>query len=333
MAGSPGIFPKNDGDTIYAADYNNIQSATQFLLGAGLADSGYGQAVGSSQVAGPPTSTKVTVAQWNALRTDLLKIRQHQTGVDESANLTVPTTSLTINNEFANEYKNYANTCNTNRLVIASNQGTETNLFTPAERTSSWNGKITHTVTITFADSNQARYYFNAGGQFRFSASRSGGDATDKNSSWTTLLSDMATITFGSSGTTYSGSGANTVATSTGWYQLTTSDQTVFVKPAAAGVYNENEYRIKVRKNANDNTATILYFTIEFDDVDSGDQRPYNPSTPPGPGADGTGSPGPGQDEDVNTGSGAVLTSTVKIFRPTGSNVEVTAPSFTQSGI
>ncbi len=321
MPGSAGIYPKNDGDTIYAADYNNVQDTVQTLLGTGLADQGYGQAVGSSQVA---INNKVTVGQWSVLRTDLLKIRTHQTGVDETANLTVPTTSDKITNEFVNQYKTYATTCTTNRFSIASNQGQE-EAFVSRQRVTAWNGVLTHTVTVTFASSNAARHWFNAGGQFRFTASRSGGGATSKNTIWENLLSDMGTITLAANGTTYSGTGG-TAQTSTGWYQLTTSNTKIFEKPAAAGVYNENDYIIYARKNASDNTATELTLVIEFRDDDSGDQRPVDPGTL---GVDGLGTAGPGVDEDVD----GTLTSVVRIFRPIGSNVELTAPAVSESGL
>lgn len=326
MPGSPGIFNKNDGDTIYAADFNNIQSATDFLLGTGLADSGYGQTVNSAQVAGDQL---ITVSQWNTLRSDLLKVRQHQTGVDESAGLAVPTDSTTITNEFVNDYKTFATTCSTNRLTVASNQTTETNFFTPRTRNTAWNGKLTHTVTITFASANAARWFFNAGGAFKFSASRANGSSTSKNTAWTNMLSDMGTITFNHGGTTYSGTGAagGYPKTAIGWYGLTTSDQTLFIKPAVAGNYNENEYRIKARKDANDNTATVLTFTIEFDDVDTGDQITGGVG---GGGLDGSFLPlGPAVDENVD----GDLTSTVRIYRPTGTNVELVAPSYTESGL
>jgi len=321
MPGSAGIYPKNDGDTIYAADYNNVQDTVQTLLGTGLADQGYGQAGGSSQVA---INNKVTVGQWSVLRTDLLKIRTHQTGVDETANLTVPTTSDKITNEFVNQYKTYATTCTTNRFSIASNQGQE-EAFVSRQRVTAWNGVLTHTATVTFASSNAARHWFNAGGQFRFTASRSGGSATSKNTIWENLLSDMGTITLAANGTTYSGTGG-TAQTSTGWYQLTTSNTKIFEKPAAAGVYNENDYIIYARKNASDNTATELTLVIEFRDDDSGDQRPVDPGTL---GVDGLGTAGPGVDEDVD----GTLTSVVRIFRPIGSNVELTAPAVSESGL
>lgn len=315
MPGSAGIFPKNDGDTIYAADYNNISATVDSLLGNGLADSGYGQSYTSFS---PTVDTKITVAQWSQLRANLLRIRQHQTGVDESAGLTIPTTSDLITNEFVNQYKNFATTCNTNRLTIASNQAA-LEPFAETVGFGTWNGTRVHTITVTFASANAARHWFNAGGQFRFTASRAGGAVNNKNTSWTNLLSNMGTITFNHGSTTYSGSGASTVQTSIGWYGLTTSDQTLFVMPAAAGVYLENDYNIQARKNANDNTATVLTFTIQFRDDDSGDP----PILPLPKGA----TPG-GVDESVS----GDLTSTVQVFRPTGANVQLSAPSFTQSG-
>ena len=105
--GSPGIFPKDAGNIIYAADYNNVQGTANFLLGTGLADSGYGQAITSGQV---DATLKVTALQWTNLRTDLLKIRQHQTGVDESANLGIATTSLLVDDTFVNLFKTFATT-------------------------------------------------------------------------------------------------------------------------------------------------------------------------------------------------------------------------------
>jgi hypothetical protein len=322
MTGSAGIFPKNDGDTIYAADYNNIQDTVQTLLGTGLADSGYGQTVNSIQVV-PDESVKVL--EWNTVRGDLLKIRQHQTGVSESASLTVPVDGAVITNEFVNQYKTFATTCTTNRLVIATNQGQQED-FVSRQRTTAWNGVLTHTVTVTFASANASRHWFNAGGQFRFTASRSGGSTNDKNTAWTNLLSDMAIITFNVNGTSYSGTGASSVASSTGWYQLTTTNAKIFEKPAVAGVYNENDYNINARKNANDNTATELIFTIQFRDDDAGDQRPVDPGTL---GVDGVGVAGPGVDENVD----GTLTSVVRIFRPVGANVALSAPSVVESGL
>jgi hypothetical protein len=315
MAGA-GIFDKNVGDTIYAADYNSVQSTANLLLGTGLADSGYGQSVTSVQVS---TGNTLTVQDWLNVRSDLLKVRQHQTGADESSGLTLISNLDEVTATITNNYRTFASTCQTNRLAFGSGQ-TATTDYSTSTRSTAWNGTVSHSITITFNSGDHARAFFNSGGAFQFVASRVGApnDPGTKNKAWSDMLSDMGTVTFDAYGTTYSGSGAytNYPKTDQGWYTISTTESTIMVKPAPSGNYNENQYRIKVRKNANDNTATILYFTVEFADSDSGDPPilPLPKDAAPG-----------GVDESV-TGT---LTSTIKVRRAIGSNVVVAIPSFT----
>ena len=130
----------------------------------------------------------------------------------------------------------------------------------------------------------------------------------------------MGTIKLGHGGTTYTGTGAagGYPTTGIGWYGLTTSYQTVFVKPAAVGVYLENDYNIQAKKNAADNTATVLTFEIQFRDDDTGDGP-----LPVAPGSTAGEQPGAIVDENID----GTLTSTVQIFRPSGSNVSLSAPA------
>ena len=76
---------------------------------------------------------------------------------------------------------------------------------------------------------------------------------------------------------------------------------------------NTDLHNIQVKKNAADNTATILTFEIQFRDDDSGDQQ-----TPPAGKA-----AGPAVDENID----GTLTSTVQLFRPSGANVTLPAPT------
>ena len=81
------------GSRVRAADYNSIQGKVALVLGSGSGNSGYGQALSSGQVS---VGDQILVSQWNNLRTDLLKARQHQTGATES--LTITSTSTISNN-------------------------------------------------------------------------------------------------------------------------------------------------------------------------------------------------------------------------------------------
>lgn len=199
---------------------------------------------------------------------------------------------------------------------MADTEGTPEDLFNPVqERTSAWNSLITHIVTISWPTANDARYFFNAGGEIRFSASRSGGtttgDSPNKNQTWTNLFNNMGTIKFKAHGTIYTGSGASTVETSKGWYEMGTTATQIFVMPAQAGVYTENDYNISATRDTNDSsTAKSITFRIEFRDDDTGDQRAgYKP--------------GPAVDESVD----GTLRSFVKSFRPNTPNVTLPAPS------
>lgn len=300
------------GTLILAADYNGIQSKIAGILGSGSGTSGYGQSVSSAQVAvGDP----IRASQWSALRNDLLRARQHQTGVDESGNLTAIIQGQTVAaNSIEVQYDTFATTVITNKLSVAANQGTVENVITPTTRTSAWNGTRTNEITISFSDANHARYFFNGGGNFQISSSRNGGSSSSKNSTWSTMLSDGGTVTMNY--TTTSSTGNGTVY-NVGFYSLTTNYQLIYNKDAPSGSYSENKYQIYAKTNAG---ATQVIFSVQYQDLDTGGDQTGNFGPPPY---------GPGVDEDVDGN----LTNTVSMFRPSGSNVSVSAPSATQTGI
>lgn len=310
------------GNKIEATDYNLIQSKIALVLGTGSGDYGYGQSVASSQVV---QSNIISVTQWNNLRNDLVRARQHQTnltigshrptdvGYVVGSDLTIPTTVEKLTEADRASYNAIADTITTNRLVVPpTGQASRENLIVPAVRTSPWNGTLTHTVTVTWATANDARAYFNSGSQIWFSATRTGGvDSgvpTSKNGTWTTLLTNMGIIKFGYTDTTATGSGSASVI---GYYDLTTSDQLIFQKSTEQPNYSPNSYRVYARLGASGGVQII--FTIQFRDDSAG-----------------SGSYGSGYtDEDVS----GTLTSTVEVWRSSGANVSVPLPPSTSSGI
>ena len=58
------------GDTITAAQYNDLQSRVNSIMGTGSGQSGYGQALASAQVS---TGNVVTAEHMDNLRTDINK--------------------------------------------------------------------------------------------------------------------------------------------------------------------------------------------------------------------------------------------------------------------
>jgi len=293
------------GTPIVATDYNSIQSKISNILGTGSADYGYGQALASSQVA---RNTKITVAQWNNLRNDLLKARQHQTGNDEGGLLVLPTTNTTIKEVDRAAYNTLADVTTSNRLTIPPpSQGTLAN-FTPATRISPWASTISHTVTVSFASADDARFYFNSGGNFKFSASFTNYTNDTSflvNRSWATLLANMGIISMSANTTTNTGTGT---PQNIGWYNLTTTNQLIFTKfvDAADSQYSPNQYDLYVRRNSG-STQVIFTPTFSYTSRGAGGYA-YEP-------ANGT------------------LTSISQQYYATGLNVSVTPPTAVVSGL
>lgn len=251
-------------------EFNTARTQVVSVLGTSTtgtpgATQGYGQTVASSAVA---QHQKVTEADLDNLRLDLVKARTHQTG-------SAPTiTNVSKDDKLAatlfNSYSTVSSAVVTNKDVIAANQietvtriiNTETYAAYEgiAGTGGGWKNFAEHTITVNFDSANDARYFFNSGSSFIFSASRTGGTVAptiglNQNTSWTNLL--------------------NTVTTEAptfdrpDFYALTNTFSTFYNKNAT-GTYSANYYRISARSNVANNSqggATQILFKIEFVDA------------------------------------------------------------------
>jgi hypothetical protein len=304
---------------ILATDYNLVQSKIASVMGEGSGTKGYGQnPLASSQVG---QFSKITAKQWNDLRSDVLRARQHQTGQDLSSNLIVASANTTISEAQRAALLNMAiDTENPvdsdgNLIPVSPPPPTElarSNLFNELVRTQKWNGEISHTVDIIWPTANDARYFFNSGGNIEFSSSFSPSVSGLKGISWSTLLQNMGTFRFSwdrvyTTGSAFTGPG--------GFYKLTTIPVTIAQKETSSSAYVPNEYRITARVNSTlPNERRILTFVVYWDD------RSGPPPSFPDPGF--------GVDEDVE----GTLTSRVQVVRSIN-NVVIQVPNATTTAI
>lgn len=294
---------------IIATDYNEIQSTISQVMGSGSGTTGYGQTLASSQVG---QYSKITATQWNNLRSDILRARQHQTGTDLTANLAVASASRKIQEADRAAYKAMAQDAQSNALTAPpSTQASRSSLVGEQIRTSPWNGTLIQEVTVNFGTADAARYFFNTGSQIEFSAERTGGSAGLKNVTWSTMLTNMGTIAFNYTQTSCTGTGFTSTI---GWYDLTTTDNLLFQKDTPTGTYAPNKYYIYGRVNSTADRR-IGIFTIHF-----ADESGKPPSFP---------DPGFGVDENID----GTLVSTVNVYRATGANVSVPVPSASTTSI
>lgn len=292
------------GDLISALRYNNIQSRINVIMGTGSGNSGYGQALNSAQVA---VGSNVDLVRVLNLRTDMLKARQHQTGNNEGPTPTgsgafpLVTTADQITDAFAANLESQMTTIETNKLVLGAGQFTDTTDANTSQRTASWNGLLTHNVTVAFGSQNAARFYFNSGGDIRFRVTLTGGTSdTGVNqiyTDWSNMFTTMGTVIMNHNSTSRTGTAGTGQAI--GFHQLTTTNQEIF-RRVGSGNYATNTYIINARSDG----AGNVFFNIQFNDNKGGN---------------------PNFDEAV-TGT---LTSRIDIRRATGTNVAVGAPTIT----
>lgn len=320
------------GNKVKKIDYDGIYNLMIATLGTGSAATGYGQTPNSLQ---PNVSIgeRVTRAHWANLRIDILRIAGHQ-GLAENTNWTsgtltsIPTlpaiTSTTkisaaVVNKFEDALTVLGNVANIYKL--GPGQFSD-EAFVSSTRTTGWNGTITHFFRINFSSANHARYFFNSGGRIRINPSFSPSASNPINNDWLELVGNntstnpgVGTLSFGHTNTTRTTlTSSEAEVSSIGFYDLTSSATQIFTRSGGtqSSFYAVNDYTVRVYSNVANNssgTASIIYFECEFKD----DKTTNNPSF--------------GIDEQV-TGT---VTNTVTLRRPSGTNVDVVAPTGTNT--
>ena len=261
----------SSGDLILDDHYNNFATDTNTIWGTGTGMSGYGQ---SNTVSSVSAGSTITATQWATLLSRITSAANHQGSSITS--ISSPSAGNTISAYTA--LSGNITTINNNKLNAAAN-GTDITSGGAATYTSEWRGSSTATFTITFASAAAARYFFNAGGMFRITSSRSGGYSNNKNAEWTDLCSGIGTVCFTSSGsstiagtaynagiTKIGGHGSAPTLNQVGYHGLTNSNQQTFIQYANTAPYTANFIKIEVKdNNSNVVTVTVTYVDAAAD--------------------------------------------------------------------
>ena len=255
------IFVTGSADGIANHIVQNVNS----IYGSGISDLGYGQ---SSTISAVSAGTEISAAQWATLLNRISSIAAHQGSTLTAINS--PSTGDDIAALAA--LSGNITTIYYNRLNCAS---VSTATSDTRDRTSQWNQSVTVTSVVTFGSADKLRYFFNAVVRIATLSSRSGGTSSNKNTGWTTLLSDMGTIylaapagalTANIAGELYTGTtkkgGAGTptiLTTSLGAHQMTASNTTIFEQYASSALYTQNYVRVHVKVSGAVLTVTTLF--------------------------------------------------------------------------
>lgn len=291
------------GSDITAASFKTIQDKAESLLGVGSASRGYGQTVQSTDYA---VGTRIEKAQWDLLRFDIINIRTHQDGSPPAiVNVNVGDVISFGASSPNTNYDTLLEQAIANRFNIGPGRSIVSAIDTKTF-TSSWATQASCTLTATFSNANQARYFFNSGGKIRVNATRIGGTTSQQNNAWTNALAATGTVQFGAA-----------TNPTINFYSLTNVYQTCF-QNSLTTPYSANNFRLEARCNVANNssgTATVVELRVTLNDT----YVDVDPS-PPGDLVDGT------------------LTMNFEELKATGSLVPsgtftITSPSYSVSSI
>ena len=270
------------GETILDDEYNAFvaNSSAPFginhIMGVGATVYGLGQTELATVAAGDNGST-ITAAQWNALLTAMDNIGDHtndsltaRTQVAAGDTIAI---KAAVAADLATLAASVAGGC-VNATAVA--EGAELQSSVSSTR---WTGSHTVEHSITFANANSARYFFNAGGKIRVNLTSNGGGTaggstlTAKDDSVAELITAMGNFDIASVQSTRSGT-TETLTTNgfaIGFQDVTTLYQTVFLITQDSGTYTSMTLKGEIKGDATAGSTTVITVRMTLTDADAGD--------------------------------------------------------------
>lgn len=235
--------------------YSDSNSGATSQATAGF---GYGQ----STMPAVAIDQKVTAAQWN-----ILLGRIHDCADHQGTAIGVVPTSVGVGDDilFLPSLQAAINSIRTNKFNIGVGIGAVSSAATTSLG-GNWDATRTQTVTATFSSWNAIRYFFNSGGKVRFSFSFAGTPNNATETNWVAMSSAVENVSFGHTSTSSSGGVGNSTS---GFYDLTTSNQQVYSYIPSG--YTSEQYRIDARLNAAPGSAISIIFTLQYITPSGGD--------------------------------------------------------------
>lgn len=298
-------------DTISTSEYNGLLTNTDtagtppafginHIFGTG-STSGAGIVYGLGQTALSSVAVADTIqaAQWNSLFTAMDNVANHTNDTLTSTTAKSAGDTIAIISALTTDLNTLAASVaagspNTTALTTtAALQTTSSSTATGGGSKNYWNGSHVVEHTVTFTNANQARWFFNAGGQILINVTRTAGassfdstlgGATSKDQSMDELITGLGTFALKSQTSNKTGNTEDSTSSdfTKGFYDLTTSYQTICKVTQNSGTYSANMYiEIEAKANAavSGGTATVVTIKTSLVDSDLGDST-YDSTNP-----------------------------------------------------
>lgn len=264
------------GGLIQGADYNGFANNTtngnvNAIWGTGAGDYGYGQSTTLSTVS---TGGTVTATQWADLVNRISSIGSHTGVTITSRTAPVAGNTIAILSNLATDLTNLY-TSRANASASGSTISPATGTWWQASNTPNSVWTITTTHTVTFANANAARSFFNSGGLIKWDVAKTT-TGTEADTEWNDLAQTLTGVIYLSgantahtingvayTGTTKSGGTGTptTLNTTVGWYNLSTTAATLYDQYADSSPYTSDHIRLQAAVNANTGPTTLTLTT------------------------------------------------------------------------
>jgi hypothetical protein len=277
------------GEKILDDEYNTFVNSSSSPYGynhfAGTGSGEYG--LGQTHIATTSAGTAIQASQWNTLLTSIDNIANHTNDTMTARTQVSAGDAIAIKSaleaDLATLAASVAGGC-TSATALTTSSALQT-ITTASE---GWDTSATQDVTITFANADKMRHFFNAGGKVRITVGTTQGTINPKDQAFIDLGSAIGNLDIGAQATTRSGSGETltTDGLANGFHDLGTSD-TVLLKLTSDNTnYTSNAVEIKAKLNAAVGTAVTMTVTMVATDPAADDQ--YTEGNTDGPsGGDG----------------------------------------------
>ena len=256
------------GDTISASQYNGLKDAINKWFGdvyssntpsSSKATSSYGW--GNTNIAAVSVGNTMTADQTNHL---INRINSGRTQTGAGSSITKVGVGNNILASQHNSIETQSSLIDSSRLN-ASNSTTTTSGNDASGSRTAWSNSISITATATFASYAKARYFFNSGGQLRFSFDNTG--TSNDALAWDDLWSsdDMGTLIFSYNDVAQTGTRPGNITSGSGFYELTTTPTEIYNINLDISPYLQNDFKMKASRNST-GTQVIITFTMTNDD-------------------------------------------------------------------
>ena len=269
------------GDTILDDQYNTFVNSSSSPFGynhfAGTGSGEYG--LGQTEISTVPAGNTILASQWNSLFTGLDNLANHTNDTITSRSAVSAGDTIAIKAAVEADLATLAASV-ASGSPNATALTTSSALQTVTTASEGWDTSATQEVSVTFADADTMRHFFNAGGKVRVTVGTTEASTDPKDQAFADLGTALGNIDIAAQSTLRSGSGETltTNGLANGFHDLGTG-YTVLIKLTSDNSnYTSNTVEIAAKLDAAVGTAVTM--TIRMIATDPADDSQYtSPNT------------------------------------------------------